>query len=1577
MRLSRLYFCLIFFVLSLKIDAQIIRISENKDTYISEIQGVLAYENNAIAIKLGKNIQEHWQQRLSDSQKNILMKISNKMALKGHKMLQFYSFLNILDKCLIQEKFSNAQIDAFLNASLKAAENYDSKTLSRIYESVNQFLDKRILFYSNYNRLYALEGKFTFVFEENNPSTDIKNSVPSNANEKGSVFDGWDEPSNMASSSSVSTVSPPNIINSPKSLPNGYGLFWENINLAIATAGDSVVIRNTKGILSLKDGVFSGENGTFSFENIYLPKTFVQLKNFQFEIKNPKFSAEQVLLFYPEKFPKAIEGFFEFKSEKRNKNALGTYPRFISYQNDIVINNPTTGVFYKGGFSMIGRKVFSSSLNKQQAFISVQKNGKTIFKTHSLRFELSDSLISSKDAGFVAYIDKDSLYHPSVKLNYHGLKSFLKLTKNDVGLYKDYAYTDTYHRLFIKTDALTWDLGKEKMDFNIVSAKTQVPAIFESFDFYDVQRVTGMTGGSGFNPLLIVGNFTTKNNKISFFLDEIANFNKIPAQNLLGGLQVATQQGYLDLSGENQYTLTRKGLHYLGAFSGKKDFDDLIIPSIYGNSKDSTSNATLFLSDKSILIRGVRRFNISDSLRIFVLPYDRTIKVYKNRNIAFDGQMKVKNYRFSGKNIFFDYEKFLVNLNNIDSIGFTPIQAYQKGNRKEIGNHIRYSNSGQLLLNQADNKSGKVFWAQYPKIKIDNGVIVYFDESTKNKVTYDKSIKFVVPKIDFDSLSVNDLSFGGTFYSENIFKPFQETLRAMPDSTIGFAHKVPGGKYSVFGNETNINFNNSLVMDGQGLHSEGKINHLAANLEANYILFLKDSLLASGKSGKINEGILKNVYFPQVLVNEFALKLFPKRDSLVIQSKTQFSLYKASSNLSGNLIVRNSGLFGNGKILRTDSETSSETFKFNKEGFVANEASIKIKSPNPSSKPVLLGRNVDLNFNLTNNLVSISTRKANIGDSLSNLEFPYAAYRTNIDKAEWDINNKKINMKGDVRHSLFAAINPEQEGLMFAGNLASYDIDQMNLSIGGVPFIHSADAKIIPDKGLVSIKRDAIMSPLKNASLVIDTLNAYHRLSNGNIQIHSKKVFTGEANYRFGNVKKDTFNIKMSKFELVDFAASNKNSKNPQWVTSATAAVKERDSLFLSPKMLYQGEITMLAPNKNLSLNGFVIPILKKYPKLGGYWIPYQGDKSEEVSINVDKNLSSNDDLLFAGLHFKSTSGSNDIYPTFLSTKESPDDQDIFLASGVFKRDESQKLFRIKAINDLKNIYGKYELIEDAGLINLEGKFNLFDNYLSKYIQTAGFGKVKLDSSTHEFRTMMLVNFPIVQPILAKMAEKIVKTNLDLGINEAAIQANSPEFMTKLNQFIEAKEMDIFKAKTAREHLPLVKLSPKFIQSLVFSELNLIWSPKHHSFRSLGKLGISNIGDTDINAEVNGYVEIRKNAIDGDEMYIFIELSPENWYYWGYKAGELGITSSDESFNSMIGVKGGKSKDYQVIPVDYAEAMVFRKTFLESYLGVKEKPKSSNQKTLGNSPKKLSDIPQEAVKKEEKKKKAEDEKDGF
>lgn len=626
---------------------------------------------------------------------------------------------------------------------------------------------------------------------------------------------------------------------------------------------------------------------------------------------------------------------------------------------------------------------------------------------------------------------------------------------------------------------------------------------------------------------------------------------------------------------------------------------------------------------------------------------------------------------------------------------------------------------------------------------------------------------------------------------------------------------------------------------------------------------------------------------------------------------------------------------------------------------------------------MLLGKNVNVNFNVTKNIVDIATNEGNFNDSTSSsFDFPYTAYKTNINRAEWNIKNKKISMKGDVEKSVFTSTNTAQEGLAFNGNTAIYDIDQMTFNIGGVPFIKSADAKIMPDKGQVSIRRDANMLPFKNARLTIDTLNGYHNLTNGNIQIVSKNSFTGDASYQFVNVRKDTFNIKMSDFELREVVAEgDKKAKGKNLSTFAHATVKERDSLFLSPKILYQGEIAMLAPTKNLSLNGFVIPVLKKYPKLGGYWIPYKGDKSEEITINVDKNLRSNESFLFAGLHFRTTTSTNGLYPTFLSAKETDEDQDVFVANGVFKRDEPNKLFSITPEGGKIIASNRYEILDDKGIINLEGKFNLVDSKIAQYVQTTGFAKVRLDTAKHEFNTMMLLNFPISQPLLANMSTKIVKTNLDLGVNEAAVELNSPEFISKVAHVVGDKDIEDYKAKSAREYVPLFKFSPKFLNTIVFSDLQLMWAPKQNAYRSVGKLGISNIGEADINAKVDGYLEIKKNPITGDEVYIFLELSSENWYYMGYKEGEMGVVSSDDAFNALVGAKGEKkgTKDYQVIPIDLGEAMLFRKTFLETYRGIK--PQVAGKKPADA--KKLAEVPKEATQKKDDKKKKEEEKEGF
>lgn len=1574
-------------LLSFSAKAQSIRLSDNPQTFISEIKTVMATGNNAIAIEMGNKFESYWASRFTASQKAVLMSTAKKMGTKGHKMAQFYYFFLIIDKVIDQEKYNEAKLDNFLNVSNKAVELYDLKTATRIFETFKDFLEKRRVYISGFNRLYALGGTFDFKFLDKaqetapaqQPATNDANAPA--AAEASTYFDDWDKPSPTNTTANANTSPTQTIEKKAMPVLGGVALELNNVDLILATASDSVTVAKTSGTIALKEGTFVGKGGSITWENLGMPEISAVLGDYTFEIRTPRFTGEDVTLTYAQRLTAPIKGVLEFKGEKRAKNAQATYPRFMSYQSDAFIKNIDKSIEYKGGFSIVGKRIFSSSVQNSYSSITVKQDGKVAFKTSSTRFEISDSFIGAQSASFVTYIEKDSIYHPALKLNYVPADGVLRLNKMDGGGFKDATFTDTYHQMSIKCDAMRWSLAEGKMDFYIISGRTQIPAMFESLDFFDSQRLTNLSSGGGFNPLLVASNFIQKNNKTNFNVSEVAAFNgnKIAPQTLKSGLMGAVQQGFIYYNpATDLFSITTKGNHYLMANTGKKDFDEILIPSVYGTSKDSTANATLTLNDKSLVIRGVKRFNLSDSLRAFIAPYDQTIKVGKNRTFTFNGQFKTKNYRFAGQELTFDYEKYMLSLPKIDSITFTPAAVYAKGGRREIGSKIKYDNPGVVYLNKPDNKSGKQFLPQYPMLKIDKGVTVYFDDDFRGKKAYNKEVRFEVPKIDYDSLSTKDMEFAGTFYSSEIFKPFKEKLRVMPDTTIGFAHKVPTGKYPVFGNETSVKFASPLVMDGKGLHTEGDITHLAATLTAKEIFFATDSLLAKGEQGKVVETNKAGAsYFPQVEIKDYTLKWLPKADSMLIASKEGFNFYAGSSSLKGKILVRKGGLFGLGQLVRTDSETGSDQFKFNKEGFIADKSQFNIKSATASSKSVLLGKNVNVNFNVNTSIVNIATNEGNFNDSTqqSSFEFPYAAYKTNIDRAEWNIKKKQISMKGDVATSVFTSTNAEQLGLAFNGSSAMYDIEQMTFNIGGVPFIKSADAKIIPDKGLVAVRRDAEMLPFKNARLTIDTLNGYHNLRNGNIQILSKNKFTGDASYQFVNVRKDTFNIKMGDFEIREMAAvaaDGKKTKEKNYSTYAHATVKDRDSLYLSPKIIYQGEISMLAPVKNLTLDGFVLPVLKKYPNLGGYWIPYKGDKSEEVAITVDKNLKSNESLLFAGLHFRTTASSNGLYPTFLSAKEVEEDQDVFIGSGVLRRDEPNKLFSIKLEGEKVPVSNKYELVEDKGIINLEGKFNLLSNDLAQYLQTSGFAKIRLDTPKHEFNTMMLVNFPVVQPILAHMANKIVKTNLDQGVNEAAIELNSPELISKIGSIVGDKDIEDYKTRSAKEYVPLFKFSPKFINTMVFSDLKLQWEPKQNAYRSVGKLGISNIGETDINAKVDGYVEIRKNPTGVDEMYIFLELSGENWYYFGYKEGEMGIISSDDAFNALV-TKGEKKKDksYQVIAVDYSEAILFRKVFLETYKGIKEPPKGKKA-----DPKKLATVPKEETQKKDEKKK-EAEKDGF
>ena len=1530
--------------------AQGLKLSDKPEEFLADAKNFLALSNNPQAEVIAQNFDKLWTSgKLTDVQKAKLASVSNFMFKKGYKPPQFVGFFDAVVLGVNSALLPQNSLDNYLETLRKSVETGDTKTTLRYIDISRLFFNNRAIYFTNFNRLYAQNGTVSFRFNDQKieinkpeiPSTKnvSTNTIPEPA-KKTNAWEDWDAP--MPTPNNTLAQAP---VDEPVAqfLNPGPVMEFKGIDLIIATANDSVILKNTSPILSLKDGILLGTGGTFTWENVGLPDVFVTLNNYNMEIRNPKITSEFATITNNQKLNAPIKGIFEFQSKKRAKNAQTFYPRFMSLQNDVVLKN-SVDIDYKGGFTMVGNKISSSSLESKYATIIIKKAGKIAFQVVSKRFEIGDSLITAPSAIFTGYFaGQDSLYHPSVKLNYNRKNFILRLNKVDAGGFRETSYSDSYHKLDITADAMSWNMNDQRMDFSIVTAKNVIPALFESFDYYNPERFAQISANYSFNPLLVVSNYIRKNNLPSTTLTELAKaFNK-DANALRPVFLEMMQKGYFLYDPEVEILkLSRKGLHNLAAYGAKKDYDNFLIPSYYSSStRDTTSNASLNLKDNQLIVRGVKQFYLSDSLNVFMAPYDNIIRVNKDRNFGISGELKTGNFRFRGKDLSFNYGEFSVKLNKIDSITFIPQKELVKKGRTEIGGDLKYE-AGVIYINKPDNKSGRQRLAEYPRLVVPTGVTAYFDHPYRANGVYNKKVFFKVPNIDFDSLNIKDIDFVGTFNSDGIFPPFKEILISMPDNTLGFSHKVPEGKYNVYNSKTFVKFEKPLVMDKQGLHAECEINHLTSQIQAKYALFTIDSVTANGTTGIIKEGMAGQAYFTKVDIKNYSLKWQPKADSMLIETKgNSFDFYAASTKLEGKLLVRQTGLFGFGKIKRQDSETESDIIKFGKEAFTAEMANLSIGNNLKVSKPALLGNNMNVSFNLATGLVSIKTPKNLKLDDSTDLYFPYAAYKTSINNAEWNINKKTIAMKGNVQNTTFTSLEPSQEGLSFNGSEALYEIDKQSLNINGVPFINSADAKIIPNKGAVSISRDAEMKGFINARLQIDTVNGYHNLVNGNIRIISRNKFEGDATYRFPNLSGDTVNIKMGNFDFKESIVDGRK-KTKGYITTAKATVEQADKFHLSSKILYRGDIMMVATNKNLTLNGFVRPEYKSRADVVN-WIAYKGNGTDNVNIQIQPNLKDDSNVpIYAGLHFRTASSG--LYSTFLTSKEDTKDEDIFTVNGQLR--DIPKTTRFEIGPDEKNKsyeVNRYVYDNAKNTLNLEGNFNFFNP--SSYVQSAGFAEMRVDSAKYKFDQMIVLNFPMPVEVLKAMADKIVKTNLDSRDNVSADEAEDKErLMSKLANILGGKTIDPLERRLKNEHVPLYTLNGKMNTTMVISKANLRYSEPTSSFYSVGKLSIASIGGTDINSEIEGMVEIKKTA-EGDEFYIYLEPSTDVWYFMGYLKNEMGVISSDGEFNNAVtakskGVKKGSGKNaYTFLGVGAEEKFAFTERFTDSYRTRTEKGK--------------------------------------
>lgn len=1535
--------------------------SAHKLAFQDSVRVVMETGQNTETSMVGGTFSIAWH-KLTLSQQELVVEQAEILKKRRYKPFPLLAdYYGAIAFAVEREGADSQKLDAYLRVAGKVITKEKPASIASFFHYMRDYFEYHAFHYERSFRMHAEPESYTFDYIEEAPEL-----PPSDTVQATDAFQQLDEnakPDNNTvwQDDTTRTETTPSWMMeaTPQPVLTGPVMKLEGVTFVFSTPYDSASLRNTRGALSLRDGTFVGEKGTFGWDPAGMSgdSVFFEFKEYNFNVDKPHVKAESGKLRYAGKVAKKVDGIFEFKSIKHKDKASSQYPRFMSFQANVVIEGLSgEDLRYTGGLSLNGNRLVSSSVSGDYARLEVYHKGERKFVARSRQFEFKeDSIITAKRAMIQLYQDNDSIFHPAVQLRYDFGKKHLSLDR-ELGQLRDAPYTSTFFGVDFSTDMVRWDVTSDSLNLVTIGGNNQAAMIIESKDYYhpdDYRLLSGI--GFRFHPLAALISYANKNGVREFYLDDLAQSMNLDYAEGRMAMTFLSQKGMINYNAQTGWVVVKdKAFHFVDSRKGLADYDNLKIHSI----SENTANASINLRRRRMVVRGVDEVNVSDSLNVLLKPDSSTVTLLQNRDLKFDGKITAGNFEINGKDFTFKYDSFFIDLKKIDSIRFYVTEKNAKGQtvRRRVNNAMVGADStaaaeggmttfvgktsGTLFINLPDNKSGKSKLPNYPRLDATAGGVIYFDRSEILDGAYDRSVFFVIPPFKLDSLNDADpasIHFDGTFVSSGMFPSFKEQLHTMADKSLGFSHNVPPQGYQLFKSDGKIYGN--INLDNSGIRVGGRIDYLAATVESNDFVFYPDSVLARGAKGELKEKQFGNVWFPQATLTDYTLKWKPRVDRFELRNqKGPFNLYKSTAQLSGLLTVSKTGTTGAGKLVTRGSEAISEEMAFSAKDFSARHAQFQVKTTNPE-KPALHGNDIRLKFNLEQNFAEISPEV----EGVAAIEFPYAQFKTSIPTARWDLTSQKITMTKDanspLENSYFYTTRKELDSLVFNAEKAEYDIKLQQMKVSGIPYITVADAKITPENGEVLILENAKIGQLKNTTIVLDTLNGYHRMINGVVDIVSRKEFNGYATYEYINALSDTFDIKMENFRLEPIADDPgiKKAKHTvtQYQTVANGTVPDQMKMVLAPRLFYKGDMVMYASKPALQLNGYARLDLKKI-KNYNTWLHYsQSGDEKDIFIDFDHAQKEDGAKPDAGLHF---GADNSLYITFVTDKMVPDDDDFFLPSGSLFFDKESGEFKIEDRQKSagEKLSGKvFSYNEDKQEVRFEGPVNFFRETREFGLVASAIGSGSLVTNEIRANSLVMAKMNVPAQMFTMMALDLQNIIKNEDVPEGL--GDHTELLYKIADIVGEKTAKDFEQRSLQGHVSLSTL-PTLNYPMVFSNVNLKWSQKHKAFYSDGLIGISHLLRSDINGSFEGFMEIRRNEDGTPVFHVFIKARPESWYYFGFEDNRLMIQSSRQDVNDLVSKKTNASKaklgELVFIPGSDDETLEFVNRFRKNYYGM-------------------------------------------
>jgi hypothetical protein len=711
---------------------------------------------------------------------------------------------------------------------------------------------------------------------------------------------------------------------------------FTNVTLVGYAKGDSTVITNTSGTYHVSSMKWAGKGGRVTWKRVGLSETevYADLKLYSINVKQVIYEADSVTFFNRAYFrDKPLQGKLTEKAVPEGTEAKASFPKFESYSSRYQIKAIYPNVDFEGGFTQLGARFIGSGAKNDPSYLYFKRNGKPFLVVSSTAFAFTKERVGSNNASVKFLLDNDSIYHASVEFKYLIDTGMVRIFRSEEGSSRA-PFFNSFHKVDMYVQLITWLTSSPQIQIETLPGNTQADAYFPSANYYRQYQYDRLLGMETVHPLIRIRNFMRENGGAKqFTATDLAKYWKTMPENIRPLLMQLSNDGFIFYDPQSDMIQYKeKADIYIAARAGKTDYDNIEFRSVVASGQ---MNAKLNLLNYDLTLFGVKEVTLSDSQNVVVFPDKDMLILKKNRNFSFEGSVMAGRFDYYGRLFSFDYDQFQINLNNVDSVRIyvdgkerdpnDPKGGYVQVRLKSVIENL----NGTLKVDYSSNKSGlkSKEYARYPVFTSEKPSFIYYDKPNIQKGVYNRDkFYFKVDPFTIDSLdnfSAAGLRFGGVLQSSGIFPEIRDSIRVMPDYSLGFTRQTPPGGYALYGGKGK--FNNTMSLSNKGLKGDGSIEYITSTSTSKEFTFFPDSTNGMAQSFKMDPQKLSGKpEYPTVTGGNVAIHWMPKADFMDIGVRdSMLNVFDGKSRFKGMLKLTPKTLTGRGTILFSNAEMDS------------------------------------------------------------------------------------------------------------------------------------------------------------------------------------------------------------------------------------------------------------------------------------------------------------------------------------------------------------------------------------------------------------------------------------------------------------------------------------------------------------------------------------------------------------------------------------------------------------------------------------------------------------------------------